>query len=199
MVVLVTQEFQVVSREDAEEGSKRLNTGENPPAGLIAHVLTDIPGGIRAVDIWESSEFSDVRRGAIDANVERAGCRSAVSPWRGLVSPRLWRRMTSLWGARPEPQSYKVNTASYCGLNTFGSHCLEVDYPSAPMVRSPCSPWLPAGRRAAPPRSATANLRPPTLFELRRYGGGQGARGRRPRVNGRRRRPGPFGSLRQQP
>jgi hypothetical protein len=54
MVVLVTQEFQGVSREDAEEGSKRLNTGENPPAGLIAHVLTDIPGGIRAVDIWES-------------------------------------------------------------------------------------------------------------------------------------------------
>ena len=54
MVVLVTQEFQGVSREDAEEGSKRLNTGENPPAGLIAHVLTDMPGGIRATDIWES-------------------------------------------------------------------------------------------------------------------------------------------------
>src|SRR5688572_25471500 len=54
MVVLVTQEFRGVSRDDAEEGSKRLNTGENPPAGLVAHVLTDIPGGIRSVDIWES-------------------------------------------------------------------------------------------------------------------------------------------------
>jgi hypothetical protein len=54
MVVLVTQEFRGVSRDDAEEGSKRLNTDETPPAGLIAHVLTDIPGGIRAVDIWES-------------------------------------------------------------------------------------------------------------------------------------------------
>jgi hypothetical protein len=54
MVVLMTQEFQGISREDAEEASNRLNANENPPAGLIAHVLTDIPGGIRAVDIWES-------------------------------------------------------------------------------------------------------------------------------------------------
>jgi hypothetical protein len=54
MVVLVTQEFRGVSREDAEEASKRLNVRENPPAGLIAHVLTDIPGGVRATDIWES-------------------------------------------------------------------------------------------------------------------------------------------------
>jgi hypothetical protein len=54
MVVLMTQEFRGVSREDAEEASKRLNVRENPPAGLIAHVLTDIPGGIRATDIWES-------------------------------------------------------------------------------------------------------------------------------------------------
>jgi hypothetical protein len=54
MVVLMTQEFRGVSREDAEEVSKRMNARENPPAGLIAHVLTDIPGGIRATDIWES-------------------------------------------------------------------------------------------------------------------------------------------------
>jgi hypothetical protein len=31
-----------------------MDVRENPPTGLIAHVLTDIPGGIRAVDIWES-------------------------------------------------------------------------------------------------------------------------------------------------
>jgi hypothetical protein len=54
MVVLVTQEFLGVSREDTEEGSRRLNASEDPPAGLIAHVLTEIPGGMRAVDIWES-------------------------------------------------------------------------------------------------------------------------------------------------
>jgi hypothetical protein len=46
MVVLLTQEFPGVSREDAEEVSKRLNVSGDPPAGLIAHVLTDIPGGV---------------------------------------------------------------------------------------------------------------------------------------------------------
>src|SRR6476659_6473241 len=54
MVVLMTQEFRGVSREDAEEVGNRLNVRENRAAGLIAHVLTEIPGGIRATDIWES-------------------------------------------------------------------------------------------------------------------------------------------------
>jgi len=54
MVVLMTQDFRGVSREDAEEVGNRLNVRENPAVGLIAHVLTDIPGGIRATDIWES-------------------------------------------------------------------------------------------------------------------------------------------------
>src|SRR4051794_34060986 len=54
MVVLITQEFRGVSREDAEEVSKRMNVNEDPPAGLIAHVLTDISGGVRGTDIWES-------------------------------------------------------------------------------------------------------------------------------------------------
>jgi hypothetical protein len=54
MAVLMTQEVLGVSREDAEEVSRRMNAGGEPPAGLIAHVLTEIPGGIRAVDIWES-------------------------------------------------------------------------------------------------------------------------------------------------
>jgi hypothetical protein len=54
MVVLMTQEFRGVTREDAEEVGTRLRASETPPAGLIAHVLTEIPGGIRATDIWES-------------------------------------------------------------------------------------------------------------------------------------------------
>ena len=54
MVVLMTQEFRGVTREDAEEVGNRLRAGENQPAGLIAHVLTEIPGGIRSTDIWES-------------------------------------------------------------------------------------------------------------------------------------------------
>jgi hypothetical protein len=54
VVVLLTQEFPGVSRDDAEEVSKRLNVSADPPAGLIAHVVTDIPGGVYATEIWES-------------------------------------------------------------------------------------------------------------------------------------------------
>ena len=54
MVVLLTQEFPGVSREDAEEVSKRLNVSEDPPAGLIAHVLTDIPRRRICHQSWES-------------------------------------------------------------------------------------------------------------------------------------------------
>src|SRR5215213_4556302 len=65
MVVLMTQEVRGVSREDAEEVSRRMNIHENPPAGLIAHVLTDMPGGVRATDIWQSEadfqEFAQER------------------------------------------------------------------------------------------------------------------------------------------
>jgi hypothetical protein len=52
MVVLMTQDFAGGNREIAEAVSNDMDVRENPPTGLIAHVLTDIPGGIRAVDIW---------------------------------------------------------------------------------------------------------------------------------------------------
>jgi hypothetical protein len=54
MVVLMTQDFAGGNREIAEAASNDMDVRENPPTGLIAHVLTDMPGGIRAVDIWES-------------------------------------------------------------------------------------------------------------------------------------------------
>jgi hypothetical protein len=54
MVVLMIQDFAGGNREIAEAVSSDMDVRENPPAGLIAHVLTDIPTGIRAVDIWES-------------------------------------------------------------------------------------------------------------------------------------------------
>jgi hypothetical protein len=50
----MTQEFRGVTREDAEEVGNRLRDRGIQPPGLIAHVLTEIPGGIRATDIWES-------------------------------------------------------------------------------------------------------------------------------------------------
>ena len=42
------------TREFAEAVSNDVDVRGNPPAGLIAHVLIDVPGGVRAVDIWES-------------------------------------------------------------------------------------------------------------------------------------------------
>jgi hypothetical protein len=38
------QDFRGVSRDNGDEAANRLNARENLPAGLIAHVLTEIPG-----------------------------------------------------------------------------------------------------------------------------------------------------------
>jgi heme-degrading monooxygenase HmoA len=54
MAVLMTQDLQGANREVVEAVSDDLGVFDNPPAGLIAHVLTETDGGIRAVDIWES-------------------------------------------------------------------------------------------------------------------------------------------------
>ena len=55
MVVLMELDFEGVSREDVEALSNDMNARENPPTGLIAHVVTDTANGIHAVDIWESA------------------------------------------------------------------------------------------------------------------------------------------------
>jgi hypothetical protein len=95
MVVLMTQEFRGVSREDAEEVSSRMNVHENPPTGLIAHVLTDIPGGIRATDIWESeADFQMFAEERLIRSLVRSQ-RSAASPSMGLDSPCSRRPTTS--------------------------------------------------------------------------------------------------------
>jgi len=84
MVVLLTQEFPGVSREDAEEVSKRLNVSEDPPAGLIAHVLTDIPGGVYATEIWESE--ADFQTFAKERLMPIAG---AIAEERGISMKRF--------------------------------------------------------------------------------------------------------------
>jgi hypothetical protein len=56
-----------------------MNVRENPPAGLIAHVLTDIPGGVRATDIWESE--ADFQAFADERLMPAAG---AVAEERGI-------------------------------------------------------------------------------------------------------------------
>ncbi len=55
MVVLMELDFEGVSREDVEALSNEMGARENPPAGLIAHVVTDTANGVHAVDIWESA------------------------------------------------------------------------------------------------------------------------------------------------
>jgi hypothetical protein len=61
MVVLMTMDVPV-TREDAEAVSAAMDP-DNPPDGLIAHVMTKTPDGVHVVDIWESQEqfkkFSD--------------------------------------------------------------------------------------------------------------------------------------------
>jgi heme-degrading monooxygenase HmoA len=54
MVVLMTMDVPV-SREDAEAVSAAMSP-HDPPQGLIAHVMTKTPDGVRVVDIWESPE-----------------------------------------------------------------------------------------------------------------------------------------------
>jgi hypothetical protein len=60
VVVLLEQDFEGVSREDAEALTTDMDARENPPAGLIAHVLTETANGVHVVDIWESA--ADVQR-----------------------------------------------------------------------------------------------------------------------------------------
>jgi hypothetical protein len=57
MVVLITQDFQGVSRDDGEEVANRLHARENPPAGLIAHLLTEIPRDTSHRHLGERGRF----------------------------------------------------------------------------------------------------------------------------------------------
>ena len=60
VVVLLEQDFQGVSREDAQALTTDMDARENPPSGLIAHVVTETAKGVHVVDIWEST--ADVQR-----------------------------------------------------------------------------------------------------------------------------------------
>jgi hypothetical protein len=60
MVILLEQDFEGVTREDSEALTADMGARENPPAGLIAHVVTETVNGLHVVDIWESA--ADVER-----------------------------------------------------------------------------------------------------------------------------------------
>jgi hypothetical protein len=60
VVVLMEQDFEGVSREDIEALTNDMNSRDNPPAGVISHVVTETANGVHVVDVWESAE--DIQR-----------------------------------------------------------------------------------------------------------------------------------------
>jgi hypothetical protein len=82
VVVLLEQDFEGVSREDAEALTNDMGARENPPAGLIAHVVTETANGVHLVDIWESTE--DVQRFAQERLIPSM---KKVSQERGIPMP----------------------------------------------------------------------------------------------------------------
>jgi hypothetical protein len=55
MAILLTLDLPV-SREELESVSDSMGVRTNPPQGLIAHIVTDVPGAAHVVDLWESAE-----------------------------------------------------------------------------------------------------------------------------------------------
>jgi hypothetical protein len=82
VVVLIEQDFEVVSREDVEALSNDMNAREKPPAGIISHVVTETANGVHVVDVWESAE--DFQRFAQDQLMPSM---QKVSQERGITLP----------------------------------------------------------------------------------------------------------------
>ena len=55
MTVLLTMDLPV-KRADLEAVSTAMGVRENPPEGLLLHVMTETSGGIHVVDVWDSKE-----------------------------------------------------------------------------------------------------------------------------------------------
>jgi hypothetical protein len=64
MAILMTMDIQV-ARDDLEAVTSEMGVVDDPPDGLIAHVLTETAGGVHVVDIWDSradfQKFNDER------------------------------------------------------------------------------------------------------------------------------------------
>ena len=97
MVVLLNQDFAGISREDAEALSNDMGVRENPPAGLIAHVVTETANGVHVVDIWESkADFQTFNEERL-MPATKAVAQSAAS-MDGFGSPCPRKRTTSFGG-----------------------------------------------------------------------------------------------------
>jgi hypothetical protein len=64
MPVLLTMDLPI-GREDLEAVSSAMGVRDDPPDGLIVHVMTGTADGVHVVDIWESQDhfeqFNDAR------------------------------------------------------------------------------------------------------------------------------------------
>ena len=53
-------------RTDAEAITDSMNVRDDPPNGLIFHVITEVPQGVRVYDVWESeADFQQFARGRL--------------------------------------------------------------------------------------------------------------------------------------
>ncbi|SRR6476646_10387900 len=54
MAVVISQDIKI-PRADLEAVSESMGVRDNPPDGLILHLLTDVPEGVHVTDVWESA------------------------------------------------------------------------------------------------------------------------------------------------
>ena len=64
MAILMTMDL-AVRRADLEAVSDSMGVQDDPPAGLIVHVMTETSDGVHVVDVWESQaefqQFTEAR------------------------------------------------------------------------------------------------------------------------------------------
>ena len=58
MTVLVQMDLPI-SRADIEEVGAALGSAENPPDGLLVHVVMETAIGVRVMDIWDTKDAFD--------------------------------------------------------------------------------------------------------------------------------------------
>ncbi|MGX7681818.1 hypothetical protein ACSMXN_23295 [Jatrophihabitans sp. DSM 45814] len=78
MPVLMTTDIPA-SRADVEAVSAETGAHDNPPAGLIVHLITETAAGVHVVDVWETAE--DYRR---FTDEQLAPAMAKVLPQRGI-------------------------------------------------------------------------------------------------------------------
>jgi hypothetical protein len=57
MAIVYTSDMPGASREMIEAVTNEMDVASNPPAGMLIHTASELPGGgVRIVDVWDSRE-----------------------------------------------------------------------------------------------------------------------------------------------